>query len=231
MSANIFNGFYAVWALKSRRFSLHSAVLILVFAGQSALAGEPGRVQHDLMQPATLMRTIPAATMKSRLFVGTSLETPARDEAAWSSATQAASVAAAAPRSHSFHAAPGAKPEGLGRLPLTVSTRSQWAPTSSHSLTGASAKHAAPSASHLQSLHQPAGNAAVASTSAQRSATGFARTIPALIGASAAASDADRSVFVSQATLNPASFSTAGGGAAPFTSGMSQQQWSPAPTR
>ncbi|WP_428303729.1 hypothetical protein [Lacipirellula sp.] len=55
--------------------------------------------------------------------------------------------------------------------------------------------------------------------------------MPALLEpAPHAAGGVDRSVFVSQATLNPGSFSTASG-AASFTSGVSQQPWSPAPAR
>ncbi|BBO33594.1 hypothetical protein [Lacipirellula parvula] len=231
MSATFFGGFRAALAFQPRRFPGHSAVLILAFAGQSALGAEPLLVQHDLTQPATLMRTIPAATVKSRLFVGTSLETPARDETAWTSTTQAARVTAASPRPHAFHSTPAAKGEVLGRLPLAVSTRSQWAPTSSHSLTSTSAKPAAPSAAHLQSLHQPAEQSAANYAPSHRSTNGFARAMPALLGTTAhATGDADRSVFVSQATLNPASFSAAGG-ATPFTAEVSQQPWSPAPTR
>ena len=232
MSATFFSGLRTAGALHSRRFLVQPAVLLVALAGESAFAAEPTRAQCNLTEPATLMRVLPTATVKPRLFVGTAFETPSRDDAAWNSTTRSASVAASTPRSNQF--APSyskAKPSGISRPLPAISPRSQWVSTHSHSLTAATPKAASQALATLQSLGQPAAHSAFVTTPTDRMPNGIARVMPALLGPpSHAAGVVDRSVFASQATFTPVSFSTVGG-ASSFTSGMPQQPWSSTPMR
>lgn len=227
MNAIECSGPAAVSPRRTRRVLVWSAAVILASWGKSALSADPMRAQHDLTQPATLVRSIQTQVIQPGLLTGVAYESRFLDAAVWSSTTQAASLAASTtPRVQGFPAS--APAHGSSRLASVASTRLQWASANSHSLTPATAHAPA----NLPTLNQPIASPASHFTSTPSSTGSLARAMPAILGPSAPADGGrvDHSVFVSHKTLTPASFSTSSG-AASLTSGIPQQVWAPSPAR
>lgn len=233
MNAIECSGPAAVSPRRVRRVLVWSAaVVILASWGKSALGADPLRMQHELTQPATLMRSIQAQAVQPRLLSPAAYESPVREDAAWSSMTQAASLAASTPRGQGFPAVGAGKIQGNSCLASVAATRLQWGTAHSHSLTPATAPSIVQASASLPTLNQSMASPASHYTSTPSSTGSLTRAMPALLGPSAPAGSGgvDLSVFVSHGTLNPASFSTIGG-AASLTSGVPQQVWSPSPSR
>ena len=230
MNAIECSGPAAVSPRQVRRVLVRSAVVILASWGESALSADLSRMQHDLTQPATLMRSISAQVVHPRPLIGAADESPVRDDAAWSSTTQAASLAASTPCVQGFPAVGAAKIQGSSRLASVASTRMQWGTANSHSLKPSTAPSIAHASLNLPMLNQPIAPPASHFTSTPGSTGSLARAMPSLLGPSvpAGSGGVDHSVFVSHAPLNPASFTTSSG---PASSGVPQQVWAPSPTR